>query len=281
VKLGLIRAAAVLFCAATTSWLVRYEAFPELFTSSIRGYSRLLRRDVLVSDSWMKVKYGGRDVGYTHTGIDTADDGGEDSYLLSNRTDLNVTLMGQPQSFYAAGTAALDAAYRLRKFAFNLTAGALRVAVSGRRAEGAIFDVTLDTGGEIRNMRVEIPDDVVIHSPTAFLALRRLRPGQEMSLAALDPLTLKKTAVRVKAVGVERVAGPEGPVEATVLSAAYQGMQFRTWIDAKGNILRQESPLGWVAEKCTREEALAAAAGTGKGVELLEIITGRLLAPES
>jgi len=262
------------------AWLVRYEAFPEFFARSIQGYPGLIARDVLISDSWMKLKFGNADVGYTHTNMDTGNREAGEAFLLSNRTHIDITLMGEPRGAYASGTAALDARYRLQRFSFVLSTAGVRVSVKGKRAHENTFEIDLDTGSGPERMTVDIPDDVVIHSPLAFLSLKRLRPGQEVAVATLDPVSLEKVTVMVKAIGTETIESPEGPVKTTVLSSNYRDMEFRTWVDADGRVMRQESPFGWVAERCTREEALAVSGSDDAGVEILQILTTELLSPE-
>ena len=45
----------ILFWLCTTAWLVRFEAFPELFTDSLTGYEHVLSRNLLMTDSWLKI----------------------------------------------------------------------------------------------------------------------------------------------------------------------------------------------------------------------------------
>jgi hypothetical protein len=275
-----VRAAVFVFWACTAAWLVRYEAFPEYFTRTLGGYSGLLSRDVLVADSWMRIRFGAATVGYSHTSMDTMPGEQGDCYLLNNRTQVNVTLLGQPRGLHASATATLDPALRLQKFTFVFSTPGYRASVAGARAGPDRFDVKTDTAQGPRSAAVRIPDDVIVHSPVAMLSLRRLRPGREVSIATLDPLTLKRERVLVQALRVEELNLPEGPRKATVLSADYHGMKFLTWIDARGEVLRQESPFGWVVEKCTREQAMAAADAEAEAPDLLKIAASQFLSVE-
>jgi hypothetical protein len=270
----------LLFWAGMAAWLVRYEAFPELFTRSLRGYTGLLPRDVLVSDSWMRIRFGDANVGYSHTSTDAATGEFQGGYILNNRTHVNVSLLGRPSGLHAAASAALDAEFRLQRFSFALSAPGARVSVAGRRSGPETFMVRTDAGQDSRSLSVRIPDDVIIHSPVAMLALRRLRPGQEVAVPTLDPLSLNRVRVLVRALRVEQVQTPGGRRKATVLSADYRDMKFLTWIDARGDVLRQESPFGWVVEKCTREEALAAGARDAEAPDLLKMVASKLLSVE-
>jgi transglutaminase-like putative cysteine protease len=54
-----------------------------------------------------------------------------------------------------------------------------------------------------------------------------------------------------------------------MLSVVYQGMEMRSWVDSEGNLLRQETPLGWTMEACTAEEALAIDARDDPGEDIL------------
>jgi hypothetical protein len=99
-------------------------------------------------------------------------------------------------------------------------------------------------------MRLDIPDDVVIHSPMTALAVRNLDVGDYVKVQTFNPVTLAKETATVRALLRETITLDEGPVQATKLEIEYMGGRSHAWVDDEGQLLRQETPIGWTLEKC-------------------------------
>lgn len=273
---ALLRTLIVVAWLASVAWLVRYEAFPEYFTHTLDGYSALLARDVLVSDSWMKIRFAGRDVGYTHTNLEIDDKDPVRHYNLNNTVHLGVSMMGVKRSVHILSTASMDLMSRLREFSVTFAANGYRGSVDGARAEGETFLVEMNTGGEPERFSLQVPDDAILYSPMTQVAWKRLRPGHTVTVAVLDPFTMKKTRIGIEALRREQVIISGETYDCTVLSTDYQGIQILTWVDRAGSVIRQESSLGWSMERCTSGEALAASEDTIDAAVILQAVAGNL-----
>ncbi len=238
--------------------LARYEAFPELFTHTLRGYRSVLPESILMQESWSRILVAGAPAGYSHTSMGVDDEGAEQNIEVHNRTFLKIALAGQPLSIHVHTTLTLDPDYDLLRFDSAVSARGLSFRVSGERAEGRQYSITSYIGETATEQRIEIPEDVVLYSPMTTLALRQLRPGQELTIKTLDPLSMASTRILVKAIRRETIQTGANTTEATLLTSNYHGMQLRTWIDKDGVMLRQETPLGWTIEACTPDIALNA-----------------------
>jgi hypothetical protein len=239
---------------AATFWLIRYEAYPEWFTHSLAGYDGLIGRDTLISDSWMKVIENGKSIGYSRTSVDVNDDDPQRHIIFENRTHVRLTVMGHSQLIQTVAAAYLDMTYRMQSFEFSMNTGVIDVDVSGTRSAEGPFDLTVVSGNTTRNMRIEIPDDVVLHSPMTALAVRNLKIGDMIQVKTLNPVTLSRDTATVRAMAHETITLDEGPVEATRLEIEYMGSRSRAWIDEAGQLLRQETPMGWTLEKCRPDQ---------------------------
>ena len=267
--LRLLKLGVVLVWLGLVCWLIRYEAFPELFTRTISGYEQLLSEDLVLVDSWMSVMHDGVPTGYTHTSMEMDEDDPDERYAVESRVHLNLNLLGKRQDVYATSSAYLDSAYRLKRFSFLLTAERYRFRLEATRAGGTVFDVVLKSGTVSQTTTIEIPDDVILYSPASELALTRLRPGQQARVKTLDPATLG--AVDVLATGLRTEAVRVGGVEheATVVEIEYQGLTLLSWVDDKGRLLKQQTPFGWSIERCTADDAIKAARATAEKPEVL------------
>lgn len=256
-KKTLLRLAIVVFWLGAMFWLVRYEAFPGWFAHELPGYRGIFPGGPLILDSWMKISFQGRPIGYSHTAVDTDERAVESTYLVNNKTVLRLNVMGEVQKVSITAEAALDALYQLQRFYFAMSSGRYLVKVDGRRIGERTFVARMVTPAGSSSSKVDIPDDAVIYSPFLEMSLGRLRPGQQLRVRTLDPASLSTSEVLVEATGREKLVVLGKEREATVLRLNFQGMETRAWIDADGQVLRQETPFGWTMEACTAEEAMA------------------------
>lgn len=276
-KLPFLRISIVVAWLLATGWLVRYEAFPESFAVSLSGYRSLLPEEILLADTWMRIRFRNQDIGFCHTSLDVNESDPVHYYEIKTRGHIALRLMGQTVDMFSSGSVSLTRARELRRFSFLLSSREHNVRVAGSRAAKETFDVEVAAQGVTTRTQVRIPSDVVLFSPTAAMAVRHLKPGQQATLAILDPLSLRKSFVTLRALRRERVTVAGESCPATVLTADYQGMGLVTWVDASGAVLRQETPFGISLEKCTPEEAMAAVREPRNADDLLRALGGQLL----
>lgn len=238
------------------AWLVRSEAFPEFFTMSIDGYRGILSSDVLLTETWMKILYRNSPIGFSHTSVEMADSNRNENYSIKNRMQLKMTIMGEVNNIHVDSATTLNSMHELQKFTFAIFSRDYRLNLKGHRIDEKRFAVTMNTGMSSEKRNVEIPKDAVIYSPTTDIAIRKLRPGQQLRLKTVDPATMTTANIIVRAVGTEDVTIGTNRYTATVIAMDYRGTELRSWIDKDGNMLRQQTPFGWTMEKCTASDAL-------------------------
>ena len=237
-------------------WLIRHEAFPEYFTSVIKGYHSLFSRDVLVKDLWYKIKFNDRVVGFSNTTIDINENTPTHYYQIRNKLQLKLNLMGETHDVDASSEISLDMLHNLTRFSFSLSSQNYSTRIMGYRRSENSFAVTIRTGSNVHHTTVNIPPDVVFYSPMTEFMLKNLKPGQHITIKTLDPITMGVTPVRIRALRYESVVHDGESFKACVLSLDYQGQTFFSWITEQGEILKQETPFGWQIEKCKPHEAI-------------------------
>jgi len=269
VKRAYLNAALVILWLCMLAWLVRYEAFPEFFTHTLAGYSHLLSRDVLVMDSWMKILSKGNAVGYSHTSLDVDEANPVDHYTIDNRVHLRLKIAGEDQTINVDTSASLNAMYELQKFSFSLASRGYSVIVDAARRNERTFRVKMTTGNTSERMEVDIPPDVVLYSPMMELAMKQLKPGQHFSMKTLNPTSFSAMLITISAIRQEPLTIGGKTYDATVLSTDYGGTLFLSWMDPAGNILRQDTPMGWTMEKCTADDAAEIIRGSAPTQDIL------------
>jgi len=253
-----LRAVALVSWLIMMMWLVRYEAFPEFFTRSLEGYRSLLSSDVLVVNSWMRILVNGKPIGYSHTTMEVDESNPMHYHVMNNRVQAKLKMMGEMQSLRADTTVMLNLMNQLQTFSFNMSTPGQTVSIRAERCNERQFEVLLKTGAVREKQVVDIPPDVVLYSPMTEMAMKNLKPGQELSIRTLDPVTMTSARMVIKALRRETVQAAGRDYEATALAVEYQNVTFRSWIGADGQMVRQETPMGWTLERCTIDEAFAA-----------------------
>jgi hypothetical protein len=275
-KRGLISGGIVFLWMAMAFWLIRYEAFPSFFTHRLNGYGDLLADGPLVSDNWMKVLVDGQHVGFSHTHIDVKDNDPSSRVQINNQTVINVRLLGGVQQITAKSSASLDILYKLQRFNFAVNAADLPFSLHGERMHNQFFQIRARTPMGQQTSQIQLPDDLILYSPLTELALKKLKPGQTMTLTTLDPSSLSRADLLVTALKWETVQKNGTDIEVLVLSCRYGGMETTSWIDEDGQMIRQTTPLGWAMEACEPSEAAAFADHAVETGSLLKLF---MLAP--
>ncbi len=262
----LIRVVAVaLFWLAMTGWLIRFEACPETFTGRFEGYTDLFKSGVLVRSSWMRILANGAPIGYSHTEIDVDEAAPSDHYRIDSEMELELNILAQRQRVYTHLLVSLDVLSRLQKFTFTLNSASYSTEILGVRKQGDQFTISIKAGGKVRQLALTIPDDVILYSPMLEQALGSLKPGESRIYKTLDPASLAVADIRIRADRLETLTLRGREESATVLAADYQGMTIWTWVNKEGEVLRQETPLGWVVEACDPAEAVSYKSAARKG----------------
>ena len=238
-------------------WLIVREAYPDLFSGTVRGYRALLG-DVVVRDEWMRILVFGKPAGYSHTSIESGGNNPGEYTSIRNELRMQLNLMGRAQDLDADMTVNLDAWQQLHSFAFRLSTGQAVTTVLGQRQQGTRFGIHIGSASGSQRLQVDIPDDAILSSAAEELAVRGLRPGQSTSLLTFDPATLSVIPVRVEALRQETLHILGTNLSTTVLSSPLAGLSTRMWVDAQGHTVRADTGMGWTLETCTPPEAFAA-----------------------
>ncbi len=248
----------VVFWLVLFAWFIRFEAFPHLFSKSVRlDYRELLNDAPLMSDVWMKIIMQDVHVGYSHTAMEVDEENPVDRYILRNTTDLDLNMLGTIQPVLIRVHSTLDAFYALQYFEFSMKAGNYAISLNARRTEKDTFRVNMLSAGGNQTLFIELPPDIIIYSPVMDMALRQLKPGQSVTMNTLDPATLRPMKNLITALRYETIPWHGTNLETTVFSYTYSGTEMLTWMNTRdGQVLRQETPWGWSLEAASPIEAV-------------------------
>jgi hypothetical protein len=206
------------------------------------------------------VFYRGARIGYIRERfIPLEDDGG---FRAEQKGELRLTLLGRERRVEMEGMAETGAGGELRGFSFRLTTASRRApfetTVLGK-VEGDELVLTIRSADSERTERRRIDEPIVLPLNIYYsLASRGFTPGESYRLRLFDPMTLSdgEAVIAVKGPEIVRWGGREE--EANRLQTTFAGLTTTAWVNVKGEVLQEETPLGWTLLKEAPESSLQA-----------------------
>lgn len=252
-----VKALLLLAWSASMFWLVRYEAFPDRFAAELSGYRTLARDRAEVSDTWMKILFNGAPIGYSHGTIQLNEEARELELVMENTTTVQVKLLGATQRLKLNTKVMLNAGYELSSFEMGAFGLGQSMLAKGARLAGDRYSLELEVAGNTRKSEVTIPGDTVIFTPYLEMAMKRMKPGEELIMNGMDPLTMTRSKIRLRAEARETLTVMGRDLPCTRIAVMSEGTVLKTWIDPDGRVVRQTTPFGWILEACDGNEAIS------------------------
>jgi len=226
-----------------------------------------------VREQWFGLYYRGRKIGFAYSSVVPGEQEGVPGLTVTDRGQLFFTLLGAPQQLELSSKAFIDADWRLRTFTVSLHASALRAEAYtlqwvGRRRGDTLF-VQMQTGASTTTQTIhDATGQTTVSGLSSWLAFHRLTLGQQGQVWVLNPLSLTPEPVTFAVRRQELLDGRE----TLVVEAELQGIVTTSWVTPDGEVLKEESPLGWLLLQEPMQEAVAMASGDAQTVDLLSTL---------
>ncbi|MBI1810794.1 MAG: transglutaminase domain-containing protein, partial [Nitrospirae bacterium] len=205
----------------------------------------------LYKGQWMGLYYKGEKTGYSHRKVEKAGDG----YKISEQTKMRLNVMNVQKDMETFTAAYLGPDMKLRSFDFMLNSD-VTMNIKGR-VEGKNLKVSMETAGTKSEQMIALKDE-----PSLNLSLipnildGGIKTGKKLSMSIIDPLTMTRERIFVEVEGKERIMSMNVMREVFRLRGSFKGIEFSVWLTEKGEVLREESPLGFVLIKETEADAI-------------------------
>jgi hypothetical protein len=144
---------------------------------------------------------------------------------------------------------------KLRSFDFMLNSD-MTMNIKGR-VEGRNLKVSMETAGTKSERVIALKDEPSLNLSLIPNILREgIKPDKKISMAMIDPITMTQERILVEVEGKERIMSMNVMREAFRLRGSFKGIEFSVWLTEKGEVLREESPLGFVLIKEIEADAI-------------------------
>ncbi|MFH2145299.1 MAG: transglutaminase family protein [Candidatus Omnitrophota bacterium] len=225
-----------------------------ILKSQNSAYYPFLSKDTLLSDQWLGIYFNECPIGFVHTSIEPAMlEKNVSGFQIVNRTWMNFVLLKKRNRVWFNGQALVDGAYRLRGFNFELNSGMHSTQVKGEvDKEQRIMHLEINSRGKITRKKIVLPRKkgiVVASIISPFSFFGKLKVGAEYNIEVFNPFTLEFEPLAIKVAGKEKIVFQDESVEAFIVKSNYRNIEQISWVNPKGEILREETLLGWVLLK--------------------------------
>jgi Transglutaminase-like superfamily len=192
---------------------------------------------------------------------------------------MRLQLLGKDTDLEVSGSVWRPDAAARAEFDFSVRSAGFDFQVEGE-VDGGELRGQMVSAGEVVPLRLPVDDELVFSSPAgSALRFPRLDVGDEIRLDSFDPLTLSKSEARVRCTAREllRVGGAE--ISTCRLKMTTGGLSSQAWIDAEGEIVRAETPVGLVLERLTPAQARQAPAAESLGDATEDLLGATAIRP--
>jgi hypothetical protein len=209
------------------------------------------------SAQWKGVYYRGEKIGYAVTQTVPAGDG----YELQEDGQIQMTLLGASTAARIRTLARVDKAFALQSFSFSLDPGTGAVEVAGTLGNGGKrLELTTKTKAGTRSETRDLDEPPALSlNLSRRLAAAGLTPGQHLTVSVFDPATMRNSPMTVDVEAREVVRAAGRPVPAFRVRMEFAGITSTSWVTDVGEVVREESGMGLIVVKETRDRALALA----------------------
>lgn len=230
-------------------------------TSDLAAYGERAR--------WSGIYYRGEKIGFSVSQMTERPEGG---FKLQEDGQMVITLMGDPIASKLKTEVNVDAEYALQNFSFSLDPGTGPIAIKGslENPTRLLIKVASPGGGErTRTIDLKEPPVLSLNLPKRILAMG-LTEGARHQIQIFDPATLTNGMATVEIGKREVVRILDRPMPAFKMQMSYAGITATSWITEVGEIVKEESTMGMVVIRESRERATALAMSSDIKADMIE-----------
>lgn len=237
----------VLWISAMAALIVKYY-FPE---SLWRMSDTSPLPDALFEEQWMGAYFQGEKIGYSYRKITKISDG----YKISERLKVMLSMMGAEKEFETILDAHTDRLFRLVSFSCRFVSD-VDMHAKGK-VEGKTIFITLNIGEVTTIKKIRVTERPYINlSMVPYILRNGLKPGKRLTIPVVNPLNMSQEHINVEVLGEDTLMSMGEMRHVHKLKGSLKGIETIVWITKKGEVLREDSPMGFSLVKETKATAV-------------------------
>jgi len=245
---------------AQMGWLLRTASARTALSGDLARYGSAAQ--------WKGIYYRGEKIGFSVSETLPVGDGFE----LREDAQIQMALLGSTSPVRLVTVARVDAGFDLKGFTFSLDPGTGPITIDGT-IDGKRLSLAITTGGSPRTEQRELdePPNLSLNLMRRFAA-SGLETGKTLDALVFDPATMRNAPLHIEVEGRELVRAADRPIPAFRVRSQFGSMTSHSWITDLGEVVREESPTGFIVVRETRERATARAVTGQVQTDLLESV---------
>ncbi|MCS6924952.1 MAG: transglutaminase-like domain-containing protein [Candidatus Binatia bacterium] len=207
-----------------------------------------------VGEEWMGIYHHQRKIGYLQRRLSPTTTG----YTWEEQWRMRLQVGHSSHTVHTEIRAQTDRHYALTSFSLRLLSGGTTFQVSGEVADTTLRG-QIKTGDDVTPFSFPLRDPIYLPATTQ-LALRggRLQPGDQYQFTIFHPLSMRTETLTVTVLGSEVLPLRDGPHTLLKVAERIGDLTVHAWLDAAGNVVKEEAQLGLVLLRESEADALGA-----------------------
>lgn len=206
-------------------------------------------------ENWMAIYSGDKRVGYSYNSIKLD----KEFLIVKELTNLRINLLGKDSDVYTEGTYKLEG-YKILSFEYEMKSESINLKSYGKRI-GDNLEITMESVSGKTERKLPIKQELILPSLIPKLLIENeLNIGDKFTFKLFEPLYIlmgiDEPISTHKVVNKESVSIPLGEFDTYKIDSDFMGSQTTSWINDKGQVIKQEFPPELTSIKETKSEIL-------------------------
>ena len=194
--------------------------------------------------------YQGEKIGYSYRKITEEVDG----YKISERLKVRLRMMGVEKGIETLLDAHTDRLFKLLSFSLRFSSD-VNMHATGR-VEGSTLFVTVKMGDVTSTRKIHLTEHPYLNISIAPYMLRNgLTAGKTIIIPVINPVDMSQEHIHIKVLGEDTLMSMGERRHVYKLKGSFKGIETMMWLTNKGEVLREDTPLGFSLVKEAKESA--------------------------
>jgi hypothetical protein len=218
-----------------------------------RAQAAAVSMEEFYKEHWMGAYFKGEKIGYSYRKVTESGDG----YRVAEILKVSLRVRGQDKEMQTALDAEIDSRFHIISYKFIMESDT-STEINGR-IYGNELSVSIITGGVTSTKTIKLKEPPSLNPFFAWDLLKKgMEPGYRTSMPFFDPGTLGQGTMEVEVLEKDSLMLTGELRDTWKIRGDFKGIESFIWINEQGDIVREESPMGFTLIMETKESAVQA-----------------------